>query len=189
MNITAKDIGRKVRLRNGEIVTIEDVDLREHYPVLAGDEVYTTTGKYDLIEPYYAWDIVAFEDEPEEENMEEWKSLDELMEGIKPGEKTFVGKYGQIFTPFFKTKTFWYGLGKDMHAKTWENKLEYWKPYVPEKKTKKVTMYRPVFKSRCGYSSTNIMHSTKEAFASVYVHEGDEIVGWIEQEAEVWDEG
>lgn len=66
MKITYKDIGRKVKDRSGNVLTIEEVYTNKYsYPVfLSSKERVTTSGHYWQCDTASPFDIIEFVDEP-----------------------------------------------------------------------------------------------------------------------------
>jgi hypothetical protein len=60
LNITADDIGRKVRLRDGAITLITGFYGSENYPVTTGRVYYKTSGQCLAVEKEHKRDIIEF---------------------------------------------------------------------------------------------------------------------------------
>lgn len=118
--------------------------------------------------------------------MSEYKTLGEIFPDGKGDGRKFIFKIGSAdssfwFIPYFKTlESRWHGINKMGQLFT-ANDSTWVKEYVEPKKTKKITMYKPIYK---GYDYNHTAykdewHSDKENFGM------NGIVGWLEIEAEV----
>lgn len=118
----------------------------------------------------------------------DYKTLDEIFpEGKGDGRKfTLETAYDDYwFIPYFRENTLrWYGLDMtDTHLTIYEDwKVKEW---VPPKKTKKVTMYTPVYKSTKMSIEGHLVadcswHQEKTNFQS-----GRDLVGYMTMEVEI----
>ena len=77
MIITIRDIGRKVRLRNGDICTITKITYQDLYPVTLDSMCTYTTDGLSCLEGKCDYDIINFLDEEEDTQEETPKKYDD----------------------------------------------------------------------------------------------------------------
>lgn len=117
--------------------------------------------------------------------MSEYKTLDEIFPDGKPDGRKFIHSdtTPKWFQPYFKSRHGWCGLDENDNAIIHDEKTQ-WQKYYPPKQTKKVKMYKPVYKDYCqNYYAPQAVewHTDKENF--IYLK--NEIIGWLELDAEI----
>jgi hypothetical protein len=121
-------------------------------------------------------------------------TLKELMGDKTRGDgRKFQDQYmynNEWFEPIFLTNVDdglpneWHGLDERGCGQCFEDEVErYWKEWMPPKQTKKVKLYRPIYRSYENHyrsrASNSDWHTDKKIFVS------NSIVGWMEMEVEV----
>ncbi len=119
--------------------------------------------------------------------MSEYKILDEWFPDGKPDGRKFVNKDFEeyvYFQPYYKDikDGWWHGLDNGGESACYSGDV-LWNEYVPPKKTKKITMYKPVYfcSDRPNKYITSAHYSTSKSDFS----NQNRIVGWMTMEADV----
>jgi len=118
--------------------------------------------------------------------MSEYKTLDKWFPDGKPDGRSFtISIDDYFFTPFFRdVRGYWHGLTNKNESTCWPGKSSFYE-FIPPKKTKKVTMYKPVAKGYedSVYSPRCEWHTDKNNWKGQI--NGLPIIGWLTQEVEV----
>lgn len=111
------------------------------------------------------------------------KTLDEIFPSGRGDGRKFrrTGEaWDMRFEPIFKGRTQWVGLDAGGHTVEVAHGEFQWTEWQPPKKTKKVTLYRPVIKTSLGnYTIPYCWSSFKDLSVN------NNIVGWQEMEVEI----
>ena len=117
--------------------------------------------------------------------MSEYKTLDQFFPDGKPDGRKFIANAfakSRWFQPFYKAKDRWFGLNESGYSDHFSGDNFGWKEWKEPKKTKKVTMYKPIRKGYDVHYRSLInddWHTDKQNW------DNENIVGWMEMEVEV----
>jgi len=116
--------------------------------------------------------------------MNAYKTLDEFFPDGKPDGRKFMSSdltMMDAFQPYFReTSGKWAGVSGGL-CMVYNNHALF-REYVEPKKTKKITMYKPVFK---GYENHHTTNNADEWHTDKHNFVGKNIVGWLEMTCEV----
>lgn len=91
---------------------------------------------------------------------------------------------GWFFEPIFRVGDLWSGINEKGESENWSHDGAEWVEYTPTKKTKKITLYRPVLKFPCGlYEVAGPWQSEKKPDERFFYP----VVAWQTMEVEVDD--
>ena len=117
--------------------------------------------------------------------MSEYKTLDGWFPDGKPdGRKFWRADWadGFYFVPYFRSLVgLWYGLGDNGIGFQYSNDSLF-KEWTPPKKTKKITMYKPIYK---GYADNYRSHIDDEWHTDKQNFHQKNVFGWLEMTCEV----
>lgn len=117
--------------------------------------------------------------------MSEYKSLDEIFPDGKPDGRKFLNKAintNDYFQPYFREESGnWIGISGGLCIVYTPKAL--FKEYIPPKKTKKITLYNPVYfcSDKPNQFITSVYYHTSKSDFSCQ----NRIVGWLEMTCEV----
>lgn len=83
------------------------------------------------------------------------------------------------FEPIYRAGDRWYGLMWDVRPNSFYDFEDCWEEWTPPKQTKKVKLYRPLYKTDFGTYSLGYWYNDKQ------IREFGRIVCWQEMEVEV----